>query len=119
MSCTTCPNCGLDLERLERLTIGDLDIIGSYVILWKGVDVKLPAIERLLVCALARAGGAPISRATICDIIGYEGDAVDNNANVHVCRVRKTFCAIDPAFDSIETCFRAGFRWRVPLALAA
>jgi two-component system response regulator ChvI len=119
VTCKTCPNCGFDLERVERLTIGELDIIGSYVLLWKGAEVKLPAIERLLVCALARAGGAPISRATICDIIGYEGDDPGNNADVHVCRVRKAFRAVDPAFDGIETCFRAGFRWRVPLALAA
>lgn len=112
MTCATCPHCGFDLERVERLTVGDLEIIGNAEIRWKGQRVQLSLSRTLIVIALARAAGALLSASALAEAVGYEGDEASRLLDVHICHIRKAFKAIDPAFDRIERaqgCHGGGF----------
>ena len=118
MTCTVCPNCGFDLERLARLQLGDLDIpSGRVEIRWKGKRVPLTVSERLIVAAIARADGLVVSHAALAEILGYEGDRIDSLAAVYIHRIRLAFRLIDPEFDRIDTGGKGrrlrGARWRM------
>jgi hypothetical protein len=115
--CSTCPNCGLDLDVFEQFECGHLTVIGNAVVYWRGRRVPLSVTERLLLIALARAGGAWVAHYVLADAIGYEGPTPSKLLDVHFCRLRQKFRAVDPAFDQVERenrgCHSEGSaRWR-------
>jgi DNA-binding response OmpR family regulator len=114
MSVTCCPSCGADLEALSAFELGSLKIdYSGAIILWKGERVQLSPADRLMLLAIVRAGGHPVQRWVLAETIGYEGDAADNNAAVHLCRINNAFREIDPAFAMIENVRCRGLRWKV------
>lgn len=111
---SACPNCGHDLCSLATFHVGDLSIIdGGVTMLWRGVKVRMTAAQRLLVKALASSAGHVMKNPALIEAVGSDSDNPINLVNVHACRIRALFRAIDPAFDRIETIWGVGLRWRV------
>lgn len=109
----SCPGCGLDLDRLERVEIGDLVITDdARTIHWKGTLVELTPPERLIVNALARSPNCAFSNTALANVTGYEGDDFQGIVSVWICRLRRIFKAIDPGFDRIVTARCRGYFWR-------
>jgi DNA-binding response OmpR family regulator len=100
------------LTALETIKLGPLTVQhGGAVVMWRERIVRLTPARRLMVAALARAGGAPIRRHILAEAIGYDGDQPESNVAVHLSRTRQAFRALDPQFDSIENIHGYGLRW--------
>jgi DNA-binding response OmpR family regulator len=108
----TCPCCGFDLFSLRDFALGDLTVENGVIIKWKGERVKLTPAQRLMLIALARADGAAVSRASLAEATGYEGDRPTNIVAVYANRIKKAFRAVDPEFDAFEPVHSIGLRWR-------
>lgn len=106
-----CPACGYALQRIERqLTVGDFTIeLGGRCKL-RGQDVHLTRAESAILHTIVAAGGDVVKREALENISGSEGTS--NSADVLLCRIRKAFRALDPAFNPIETLHGRGWRWR-------
>lgn len=117
-----CPNCGTALKRYESHTFGNVTINEIGDIVFGGRVVNLTATLRLLVEALIRAGGRPMTREALLNVTGSE-EANDRTVDTYVVRARRAFQAIDPDFDQIPSARLIGYRWdhrpAVSLALAA
>lgn len=110
----TCPNCAFDLESLRTLRQGELEIVdGGSLIRWQGLTVALSPACRTIVRALAADAGHVVKNIALVEAMGSD-DLLDptNLVKVQVCRTRKAFRRIDPAFDQIETWWGLGYRWR-------
>jgi two-component system response regulator ChvI len=81
--------------------------------LWEGKQVKLTVTEFLLLQALAQRPGFVKSRDNLMDA-AYEDQVYvdDRTIDSHVKRMRKKFRQVDPSFDSIETLYGVGYRYR-------
>ena len=109
-----CPNCGFNIVRAMPFRLGKLFIDKSDSAVWWGDKVvPLTTSKRLIVAALARAHGSPLSRACLAELEGYEGDEPVKTASTLICQIRKAFRSIDPSFDRIETVWGQGVRWRL------
>lgn len=103
MTCLTCPNCGFDLQKVDNLQLGELTIIRGAEVRWKGKPVTLTMSQTLIVGALARAAGAWVDRIALAEACGYDRDGdLSQLIDVHICRIRKAFRAVDPAFAQIK-----------------
>ena len=111
MTCTVCPNCGLDLEKFAPVQRGDLDL-QAHQICWRGQKIQLSITCRLLVSALVRADGQTLTNTALIEAMGYD-EVRDqfNSLKVLISRTRKAFKVVDPVFDAIETVWGAGYRW--------
>lgn len=108
---SVCPSCGINLDRLEG-PIADNLTLNRGNLFWRGEAVDLSAAENLIVQAIAGCNGHPISLVALMEFIG--STAADPCAVIRVLvhRIRRSFQAIDPSFDQIETVFGRGYRWR-------
>jgi two-component system response regulator ChvI len=81
--------------------------------LWEGRPVKLTVTEFLLLQALAQRPGFVKSRDSLMDA-AYEDQVYvdDRTIDSHIKRMRKKFRVVDPSFDSIETLYGVGYRYR-------
>ncbi len=81
--------------------------------LWDGKPVRLTVTEFLLLQALAQRPGFVKSRDNLMDA-AYEDQVYvdDRTIDSHIKRMRKKFRDVDPAFDSIETLYGVGYRYR-------
>ena len=81
--------------------------------LWDGRPVKLTVTEFLLLQALAQRPGFVKSRDNLMDA-AYEDQVYvdDRTIDSHIKRMRKKFRQVDPEFDSIETLYGVGYRYR-------
>ena len=81
--------------------------------LWDGKPVRLTVTEFLLLQALASRPGFVKSRDNLMDA-AYEDQVYvdDRTIDSHVKRMRKKFRQGDPEFDSIETLYGVGYRYR-------
>jgi two-component system response regulator ChvI len=81
--------------------------------LWDGKPVKLTVTEFLLLQALAQRPGFVKSRDNLMDA-AYEDQVYvdDRTIDSHIKRMRKKFRQVDPDFDSIETLYGVGYRYR-------
>jgi len=81
--------------------------------LWDGKPVKLTVTEFLLLQSLAQRPGFVKSRDNLMDAAYDDQVYVDDRTiDSHVKRMRKKFRAVDPTFDSIETLYGVGYRYR-------
>lgn len=110
---SVCPNCGCDLELLRSFTLGPLSVFNGAIVKWKDRRVRFTPAERLIVLALARAGGATIRRTVLAEVAGYEGDQPESLTSVWLCKINKRFRKVDPSFAAIETLRGVGVRWAV------
>ncbi len=81
--------------------------------LWDGRPVRLTVTEFLLLQALAQRPGFVKSRDNLMDA-AYEDQVYvdDRTIDSHIKRMRKKFRDVDPEFDSIETLYGVGYRYR-------
>ena len=80
---------------------------------WDGKAVKLTVTEFLLLQALAQRPGLVKSRDNLMDAAYDDQVYVDDRTiDSHIKRMRKKFRQVDPEFDSIETRYGVGYRYR-------
>lgn len=80
---------------------------------WDGKPVRLTVTEFLLLHALAQRPGFVKSRDNLMDAAYDDQVYVDDRTiDSHVKRMRKKFRQVDPTFDSIETLYGVGYRYR-------
>ncbi len=79
---------------------------------WHGADVALTVTEFLILEALAARPGVVKSRNQLMDA-AYQDDVYvdDRTVDSHIKRIRRKFRVADPAFDSIDTLYGAGYRF--------
>ena len=79
---------------------------------WKGTNVSLTVTEFLLLQALvARPGVVKTRDQLMTDAYPDRVSVSDRTIDSHVKRIRRKLQAADPAFDSIEAVYGAGYRW--------
>lgn len=86
---------------------------GRHLCRWSGEDVNLTVTEYLLVKSLAVNPGHVKNRDQLISL-AY-GDSVyvdDRTVDTHIKRIRRKFKDIDPEFDSIETLYGIGYRYK-------
>ena len=95
-------------NQLER---GPLKVdLNRFTVSWRGSEVDLTLTEFWLVHALAKFPGHVKNR----DQLMAEAHVVvdDSTITSHVKRIRRKFGAADPQFDSIDTVYGMGYRWK-------
>ncbi|MBI1238251.1 MAG: response regulator [Alphaproteobacteria bacterium] len=80
---------------------------------WGGKDVTLTVTEFMILQALAQRPGFVKSRDQLMDAAYDDQVYVDDRTiDSHIKRLRKKFKAVDDAFDSIETLYGVGYRYK-------
>src|SRR5690606_37420216 len=77
---------------------------------WRDKPLGLTLTEFWIVHALAKHPGHVKNRQQLMDAANVVLD--DNTITSHIKRIRRKFQAIDPGFDSIETMYGMGYRWK-------
>jgi two-component system OmpR family response regulator len=77
---------------------------------WQEKPLGLTLTEFWIVHALAKNPGHVKNRQQLMDAANVVLD--DNTITSHVKRIRRKFQAIDQTFDSIETMYGMGYRWK-------
>jgi two-component system response regulator ChvI len=81
--------------------------------LWSGKPVRLTVTEFLILQCLAQRPGFVKSRDNLMDAAYDDQVYVDDRTiDSHIKRLRKKFKAIDDNFDSIETLYGVGYRYK-------
>lgn len=80
---------------------------------WKGAEVVLTVTEFLLLDALAQRPGHVKNRDQLMDAAYDDNVYVDDRTiDSHIKRLRKKFKMVDDSFDSIETLYGVGYRFK-------
>ncbi len=80
---------------------------------WKGQRVTLTVTEFLILQALATRPGYVKSRDNLMDAAYDDQVYVDDRTiDSHIKRIRKKFREVDKSFDSIETLYGVGYRYK-------
>jgi two-component system OmpR family response regulator len=76
---------------------------------WRGAAVPLTLTEFWMVHSLARHPGHVKDR----DALMRDANVVvdDSTITSHIKRIRRKFCALDPAFKEVATVYGMGYRW--------
>ncbi len=106
------------IDALEReLVEADLRIVGdlsidstSLSVEWKAEKVTLTVTEFWILNSLVRIPGHVKSRDQLMQDANIFVD--DGTVTSHVKRLRRKFDALDDQFDSIETVYGMGYRWK-------
>ncbi|PZQ59001.1 MAG: DNA-binding response regulator [Sphingomonas taxi] len=115
------------LRRTEPATTGEADADAAqgplergrlvmdparHRVTWDGNPVTLTVTEFLILETLAQRPGIVKTRNQLMDA-AYQDDIYvdDRTIDSHIKRVRRKFREADPAFDSIETLYGAGYRF--------
>ena len=96
------------------LEIDDLRLdLQRYTAHWAETAVPLTVTEFMILHALVRRPGHVKTRQQLMHE-GYPHDAYvsDRTIDSHIKRLRRKMTGIDPAFDSIETVYGLGYRYR-------
>lgn len=95
----------------ERLQRGALELdLKRFSVRWRGAAIALTLTEFWMVHALAKHPEHVKTREQLmreANLVVDEGTITS-----HVKRVRRKFQAADPAFDSIDTVYGMGYRWK-------
>ena len=98
----------------EILTRGRLTMDPArHRVTWNGTNVTLTVTEFLILETLAQRPGIVKTRNQLMDA-AYQDDIYvdDRTIDSHIKRMRKKFRQVDPEFDSIETLYGVGYRYR-------
>lgn len=80
---------------------------------WAGKPVRLTVTEFLILHALANRPGFVKSRDSLMDAAYDDQVYVDDRTiDSHIKRIRKKFRDVDDSFDSIETLYGVGYRYK-------
>ena len=80
---------------------------------WKGKPVRLTVTEFLILQCLAQRPGFVKSRDNLMDAAYDDQVYVDDRTiDSHIKRLRKKFKVVDDDFDSIETLYSVGYRYK-------
>lgn len=108
---TTSPQPQDDGEKIRR---GHLELDDSrHQVHWKGQNVNLTVTEYLLVKTLSVKPGHVKNRDQL--ISQAYGDSIyvdDRTIDTHIKRIRRKFRETDPGFDSIETLYGVGYKYK-------
>ncbi len=98
----------------QAIQRGDLTLDpGRHLCAWKGREVNLTVTEFLILKALAQRPGHVKSRDQLMDAAYGESIYVDDRTiDSHIKRLRKKFKHVDDDFNSIETLYGVGYRYR-------
>jgi len=100
---------GADTIERGKLSLDPL----RHSCLWEGNPVTLTVTEFLILQALAQRPGYVKSRDQLMDAAYDDQVYVDDRTiDSHIKRLRKKFKAIDNDYDSIETLYGVGYRYR-------
>ncbi|NNF15661.1 MAG: DNA-binding response regulator, partial [Gammaproteobacteria bacterium] len=100
-----------DDKEESNIARGHLRInVDRMVVSWREFVIPLTVTEFWLVYALARYPGHVKNRQQLMDAANVVLD--DNTITSHIKRLRKKFLAVDQDFDSIETVYGMGYRWK-------
>ncbi len=87
--------------------------LGRHWCSWKGEAVTLTVTEFLILHALAQRPGHVKSRDQLMDAAYDDNIYVDDRTiDSHIKRLRKKFKAVDDEFNSIETLYGLGYRYK-------
>ncbi len=102
-----------DEEPANKMVRGRLEMDPArHRVRWDGKDVSLTVTEFLILEALAQRPDIVKSRNQLMDAAYQEDIYVDDRTiDSHIKRLRKKFRQVDPAFDSIDTLYGAGYRF--------
>jgi two-component system response regulator ChvI len=80
---------------------------------WKGEEVRLTVTEFLILHSLALRPGLVKNRDQLIDTAYGETIYVDDRTiDSHIKRMRRKFRVFDKGFDTIETLYGVGYRYR-------
>lgn len=98
-------------SREQTITRGALAIDAARLqATWRDKPLGLTLTEFWIVHALAKNPGHVKNRQQLMDAANVVLD--DNTITSHIKRIRRKFLAHDPGFDSIETMYAMGYRWK-------
>ncbi len=98
-------------EQSEKLVRKELEIdMKSYEVKWQSILLDLTLTEFWLLRSLALHPGHVKSREQLMQDADMFVD--DGTITSHIKRLRRKFEAIDDNFDSVETVYGIGYRWR-------
>jgi two-component system response regulator ChvI len=81
--------------------------------MWDGKPVRLTVTEFLILQSLAQRPGFVKSRDNLMDSAYDDQVYVDDRTiDSHIKRLRKKFKVVDDEFDSIETLYGVGYRYK-------
>lgn len=101
-------------EEKQLIRQGGLVLdLSRHVCTWKAVPVTLTVTEFLILESLARRPGFVKSRDQLMDAAYDDQVYVDDRTiDSHIKRMRRKFRMVDENFDSIETLYGVGYRYR-------
>ena len=100
-----------ELAEADLRMVGDLSIDStSLSVEWKAEKVTLTVTEFWILNSLVRVPGHVKSRDQLMQDANIFVD--DGTVTSHVKRLRRKFNALDDQFDSIETVYGMGYRWK-------
>jgi two-component system response regulator ChvI len=105
---------GKDDESPEPLVRGNLEMDPArHLVKWKGSIVTLTVTEFMILETLAHRPGVVKSRNQLMDA-AYQDDVYvdDRTIDSHIKRLRKKFKVVDDDFESIETLYGVGYRYK-------
>lgn len=96
----------------EQLTRGSLDVnVDRMNVTWKSHLIDLTVTEFWMLHALIKHPGHVKNRTQLMNAANTVLD--DNTITSHIKRIRKKFASIDSSFDSIQTAYGMGYRWKL------
>ena len=100
---------GKQIMTRGKLTLDPL----RHECMWDGKPVRLTVTEFLILQSLAQRPGFVKSRDNLMDAAYDDQVYVDDRTiDSHIKRLRKKFKAVDDSFDSIETLYGVGYRYK-------
>ena len=101
-------------QSSQLIKRGDLSLDPDrHLCKWKEVEIRLTVTEFLILHSLALRPGLVKNRDQLIDIAYGETIYVDDRTiDSHIKRMRRKFRVIDKEFDSIETLYGVGYRYR-------
>lgn len=96
----------------EQLSRGSLEVnVDRMNVTWKSHLIDLTVTEFWMLHALIKHPGHVKNRTQLMDAANTVLD--DNTITSHIKRIRKKFAVIDSSFDSIQTAYGMGYRWKL------